>query len=204
MSIELDQQVVDPYVFTDIFDLEEPISYHLQWSLSFSLQGPPWGYKVVPFVPDMGNFSCSTSQGWFVTNFSLHLNGKLSHVSTMSFEVPWDPTGWGFAGVYEPGLGEKGHVNFTDMHSGENNLTLNCHLYSIIERAGKANMKMEIGPLTVNITGIRGTDGIPDVVQPFPGVNAYFLTLISGILFLPVAEAIRYYGKRIIRQLKSF
>ncbi|MFX1516726.1 MAG: hypothetical protein ACFFC6_10475 [Promethearchaeota archaeon] len=205
LNVELDQKLTDSYIFKDKYDLENPISYDFQWSVSFSLKGYPWGYLVWPKIPYGGNWSASTSQGAFIGNFSIYLNGEFSYEFQIILTVPYDPDPtWVFVEIRAPSLEDiKYVVDFSSMRSGENNLTVKCHLYSIIERPGKANMDLHIGPFIVDITGLKGSDGIPDIVQPFPGLNAYFLTLFCGIIFLPVAEAIRYYGKRLIRQLRS-
>ncbi|MFX1248619.1 MAG: hypothetical protein ACFFBQ_14625 [Promethearchaeota archaeon] len=206
MNVELNQKVVDPHISEGVFDLEEPISYHLQWSVVFSLNGYPWGYLIWPHMISGGNWSAPSSQGWFVTNFSMCLNDKFSYNFWVSFQVPYDPspTSYGFAEVVEPSLEEvKYNIDFSTLHSGENNLTIKCHFYSKIEKAGKANMDIHIGPLTVDITGLRGADGIPDMAQPLPRLNAYLVTFICGIIFLPVAEAVCFYGKWMIQQLKQ-
>ncbi|MFX1548649.1 MAG: hypothetical protein ACFFCU_20745, partial [Promethearchaeota archaeon] len=159
-----------------------------------------------PKIPYGGNWSASTGQGAFVGNFSIYLNGESAYNFRVSLTVPYDPdpNSWGFSEVKAPSLEDvKDVVDFSSLGSGENNLTIKCHFYSKIEKAGKANMDIHIGPLTVDITGLRGADGIPDMAQPLPGLNAYLFTLVCGILFFPVAEAIRYYGKRLIRKVRS-
>jgi hypothetical protein len=200
LNVDLDYTVTDPYVFEGTFDLEAPLSYDLQWNVSFSYIGNSKGYLVWPHMICSGNWSASTSQGAFVGNFSMYLNGEFSYNFWVSLTVPFnpDPLSWGFAEVSPPSLqAVENNVDFSSMKSGENLLTISCHFYSVIEQSGTANMDIYIGPLIVDIIGYKGSDGIPDPFQPFFEFNAYFITLLWGIFALPVTEAIRISARRL-------
>lgn len=180
-GVVFDQTVTDPYKYEDILDLHVPMSIHMGWNVQFELQGYARGYRLVPELVSFTNWSASTSIGAFWSNLSLFLNGEEIYNWVNIYTVPNDSTGVGSVGYTDPPEDDVSNtIDFSGLITGQNNLTIAHHLYSVIDSPGEAKMVIEIGPLELKIMSPGGLDFIPNAAQPLPDVRIVIVSK-SGI-----------------------